>query len=82
MVGQIEELSDTPIFSFVPAPHCVADLENLIAAFKFAKPYADCVFCQQQGCARCRDRGWIPRPLYHAMTDDDQAASLLRGKGK
>lgn len=59
-----------------------AHMENAKGHIIFAKPYADCVLCQQKGCKRCRQRGWTGNDLFKVLTDDLKAQSRVRGKKK
>lgn len=86
MVADFKRLGDRvefhmhdPLCTFLDGERILALIENIKVAIRFAKPYSDCVHCQQQGCERCHDQGWITRPLFSQLPEPLQRQSRLRG---
>lgn len=80
IVGKVKILAKKRWGVFI-TPDIVASLvENVKTQISFAKPWADCVPCQQKGCKRCRNSGWTGRDVFNALTDDLKALSRIKGK--
>lgn len=82
LAEKIEYYRGTNIGTFLEFDTIAADMANVVTAIKFAKPWSDCVLCQQAGCKRCRNRGWLNRPLFNQLTDDLKKQSRVRGGGE
>lgn len=52
-----------------------ADCGNLYRAAKFARPYAACPYCREQGCKVCKMQGWVGKIVYDNYTPEDLKAS-------
>lgn len=76
---KIQRYKSTEIGNFLRAEQIDSDFQNIINAVRFAKPWADCVACQQKGCKRCQQCGWLPKEIFNQFPDDLKQLSRVRG---
>lgn len=79
-VDKAKHLKAKSVGEFIQIERFASIIENAKAQIAFAKPWADCVPCQQKGCKLCHKRGWLPRELFKTLTDDLRALSVIKGK--
>lgn len=69
---QVKELVGTPLGAFLDHQQIDASLKHVFDAAKFAAPHITCPKCKGKGCASCRLQGWLPKPHYERLPEDER----------
>lgn len=70
--------SDATVGMFLNPHEVESFVDGLKRLVRFAKPYADCVYCEQVGCTECRSCGWLPKDKYDAAPSEVRERSVVR----
>ncbi len=69
----IEALSNMPEGIWVDMSPVKADFRNVANVLKFSRPYAECFFCDGNGCEKCLDSGVLVKERFDAYDVKDES---------
>jgi hypothetical protein len=64
---RVKALGNDPIGVHLNVQDVVTHLKDAASGIKYATPRGPCIECNQKGCQRCRERGWLPRDIYNQI---------------
>jgi len=69
---KIDVLSASAAGVWIDMHHVKTDFQNLSNTMKFSRPYADCIFCNGEGCEKCLHSGLLNEERFNAYSEGSE----------